>query len=88
MQTLKKAMACKLALMGLTILTISTGCSTPKVISADQTLERMPAGQSLTAPVDGWFMTDALYQRYRRAVADRILEVETKGTGTNAPASK
>lgn len=67
--------------MALLIWMTLTGCSTVKVISADQTLTRMPAGTAVTAPVDGWFMTDALYQRYRRAVADKILEVQT----TNAP---
>ena len=27
---------------------------------------------------DGWFMNDARYQRYRRAVADKILENTSK----------
>ena len=27
---------------------------------------------------DGWFMNDARYQRYRRAVADKILEAQPK----------
>jgi hypothetical protein len=36
----------------------------------------MEAGGAYTAPVDGWFMSDALYQRTRRAVADRILELK------------
>jgi hypothetical protein len=75
--TLRKRTGCRLACMGLMILTSSSGCKTPvKVISADQTLLRVPQGQTVTAPVDGWFMTDALYQRYRRAVADKILEAE------------
>ncbi|MDB6017668.1 MAG: hypothetical protein JWR19_2157 [Pedosphaera sp.] len=66
--------------MGLTILMSLTGCKTVKVISADQTLQRMPKATSFTAPCDGWFMTDALYQRYRKAVADKILEQQTGNT--------
>jgi hypothetical protein len=31
------------------------------------------AGVAFTPPFDGVFMGDARYQRYRRAVADRIL---------------
>ena len=54
-----------------------TGCKTVKVISADQTLVRLSRGTNFTAPNDGWFMSDALYQRYRRAVADKIQEIQT-----------
>ena len=55
-----------------------SACSTRvRVIPADQQLDRLPAGQTFTAPVDGWFLGDALYQRYRQAVADRILEMQT-----------
>jgi hypothetical protein len=36
------------------------------------------AGQSFTPSVDGWFMTETRYQRYRRAVADEILKSEIK----------
>ena len=62
-----------------------SGCATRvKVISADQTLERIEKGRAFSAPNDGWFMSDALYQRYRRAVADRIMEIQTtNGAGTN-----
>lgn len=75
--TWRRGTARRLACMGLMILTSSSGCKTPvKVISADQTLLRVARGQTVTAPVDGWFMTDALYQRYRRAVADKIMEAE------------
>jgi hypothetical protein len=49
-----------------------------KVISADQTLTRLQAGQTFQAQCDGWFMSDALYQRYRKAVADRILEEQSE----------
>lgn len=75
--TSRVATAFKLAFTGLLILTSLSACRGPKVINADQTLIRIPAGQVVKAPCDGWFMTDALYQRYRRAVADKILEEQT-----------
>lgn len=61
----------------LTISTSWTGCSSVKVISADQTETFLKAGDSFKAPLDGVFMPDARYQRYRRAVADRITESQT-----------
>ncbi len=70
------ATAARLALTALLISTSLSACSGPRLMSADQVLERMPAGKSYQAPVDGWFMSDALYQRYRRAVADKILETQ------------
>jgi hypothetical protein len=30
--------------------------------------------EAFTPPLDGVFMSDARYQRYRRAVADKLLE--------------
>lgn len=57
-----------------------SACRTAKpevvVIRSDQVLVRMPAGTNYTAEVDGWFMSDATYQKVRRAIADRILELE------------
>jgi len=35
---------------------------------------RLKAGTAYTPPRDGWYMTDSLYLRYRRAVADKIAE--------------
>ena len=63
----------------LTLLTIwmsSSGCSTVKVISADQAETFVAAGKPFTPAADGVFMCQARYQRYRRAVADKILELE------------
>lgn len=77
-RTLPAATAWTLALTALLISTSLTACRGPKVISADQALTRMPAGQTFTAPCDGWFMSDALYWRYRKAVADKILEEQRK----------
>lgn len=76
-RTLPTATACRLVSMALLISMSLSACRGPRVISADQTLVRMPAGQKFRAPCDGWFMTDALYERYRKAVADRILEEQT-----------
>lgn len=57
------------------ILTSLTACKTHVlVVSQDQQEVRLKAGQ--TAPSDGWFMNDARYQRYRRAVADKIMVLE------------
>jgi len=81
-RTLPAATACKLAFMALLISMSLTACKLlsggAKVISADQTLTRLQAGQAFRAQCDGWFMSDALYQRYRRAVADKILEEQSK----------
>lgn len=76
-RTLRAGMACRLVSMALLISTSLSACRGPRVISADQALTRLPAGQTFLAPCDGWFMSDALYWRYRKAVADRILEEQT-----------
>ena len=38
----------------------------------------LKVGQQFTAPLDGVFMSEALYQRTRQAVADRVLELKTQ----------
>lgn len=53
-----------------------TGCAGPRVIRSDEIVTPLRAGQAFTAPMDGWFLSDALYLRYRKAVADRIQELE------------
>ena len=63
-------------LMLLTLSMSSTACKTVKVVAADQMETRVEAGKAFTPPADGWFMNDARYQRYRRAVADKILELK------------
>lgn len=69
-----------------TALLISTsllGCKTaPVVISGDRVILFLNAGQVFTATNGGVYMSDALYQDYRRAVADKIQQAET------APAPK
>jgi hypothetical protein len=63
----------------LTTSTSLTGCSGPRVIRSDEVVSPVKAGETFTAPMDGWFMSDALYLRYRKAVADRIQELEGQG---------
>ena len=63
-------------LMLLTLSMSLTACKTVKVVSADQMETRVEAGKPFTPTVDGWFMGDARYQRYRRAVSDKILELK------------
>jgi hypothetical protein len=52
------------------------GCAGPKVIESHDEVTRVTQGKTLTAPYDGWFMSDSLYMRYRKAVAD-LIQVET-----------
>ncbi len=54
-----------------------SGCSAPRIISADKVVMPLKAGQQFTAPLDGVFLSEALYQRTRQAVADRVLELKT-----------
>jgi len=52
-----------------------TGCAHRIVIvQSDDAVVRLKAGTAYTPPRDGWYMTDSLYLRYRRAVADKIAE--------------
>ncbi|WCJ58829.1 hypothetical protein NXS98_14045 [Fontisphaera persica] len=60
-----------------------SGCHAPKIIPPTHTLLRVEAGRPFTAPCDGWFLSDALYHRTRRAVADRILELESTAPAPN-----
>ena len=50
------------------------------MISADQTETFVKSNQVFTAPTDGFFLPAARYQRYRRAVADKIQELQTDST--------
>ncbi len=49
------------------------------IVPSDDTVVRLKAGTAYTPASDGWYMTDSLYLRYRRAVADKIAE-NTKKT--------
>lgn len=70
--------------MLLLILISLTGCKTVQVISADQTETFVAGGKPYTPSVDGVFMPLARYQRYRRAVADKIQGLQS---GTSVPAA-
>ena len=65
------------ASMGSLILMSWTGCAGPRVIRSDEVVTPIRAGAAFTAPMDGWFLSDALYLRYRKAVADRIQELRS-----------
>ena len=65
---------------GLT-LTSSIGCKGPVVVvSADQREIVVRSNDVFRADMDGVFMGMGRYQRYRRAVADKIEEVESQQT--------
>jgi len=52
-----------------------SGCAHRVVIvPSDDAVVRLKAGNAYTPATDGWYMTDSLYLRYRRAVADKIAE--------------
>lgn len=65
-----------LLLMVLLTSMISTGCARKRIVivSSDDAVVRLQAGAAYTPAKDGWYMTDSLYLRYRRAVADKIAE--------------
>lgn len=66
-------------LLILTSLSVLNGCKTKVLVIPDtQTETFIQHGQNFTAPVDGVFMGNARYERYRKAVADRILELQSK----------
>lgn len=48
------------------------------IVPADQNETFLKQGDSFKAPIDGVFMGQARYQRYRQAVADKILELKSK----------
>ena len=43
-------------------------------MASDDAVVRIKAATVFTPAKDGWYMSDALYMRYRRAVADKIAE--------------
>lgn len=78
---LAKAAAITILLCMAVLISMSwSGCKGPKVIVIPADYHETPVrtGEQFTAPVDGVFMGAAQYQRYRRAVADRIQEEQTK----------
>ena len=44
------------------------------IVPSDDAVVRLKSGTAYTPASDGWYMTDSLYLRYRRAVADKIAE--------------
>lgn len=58
-----------------------SGCA-PRVIESARVVTPLKAGQTFTAPADGVFMSEDLYQRTRRAVADKVLELNPPSRAT------
>ena len=69
-----------LLLAGLLISMPLNGCKTKVVVvQSDDVVTRVVAGVAYVPTENGWVMSDSLYLRYRRAVADKIAELkETK----------
>ena len=68
-----------LLLMALLTSMLWSGCAHRIVIvPSDDTVVRLKSGTAYTPAADGWYMTDSLYLRYRRAVADKIAESTSK----------
>ena len=53
-----------------------SGCARRQIVivPSDDAVVRLQSGSAYTPTSDGWYMTDSLYLRYRRAVADKIAE--------------
>ena len=53
-----------------------SGCARKQIVivQSDDAVVRIKAGTAYTHPRNGWYMTDSLYFRYRKAVADKIAE--------------
>lgn len=54
-----------------------SGCTRLRIVSSDRVVYPVKANVPFTPTLDGVFMSDALYQRTQRAVADRLLELRT-----------
>ena len=52
-----------------------SGCKGIVVIPADQVETAVSRGVPFVPQENGWYMTDARYLRYRKAVADKIQEL-------------
>ena len=54
-----------------------TGCARLRIVTSDRVVYPVAAGKPFTPAIDGVFMSTALYQRTQKAVADKILELQT-----------
>lgn len=48
-----------------------------RIVSSDRVVYPVRAGHAFTPDQDGIYMSAALYQRTQRAVADKVLELQT-----------
>ena len=68
-----------LSLLAAAVISTSlTACKGPMVVSADQREIMVRSNEVFRADMDGVFMGLGRYQRYRRAVADKIQGAETQ----------
>ena len=82
-KSIKKSRAAILAtsLLAVALTLMSwTGCKGPVVVSSDQREIMVRSNEVFRADMDGVFMGLGRYQRYRRAVADKIQEAEAQQT--------
>ena len=81
-RTLRAATEPRRGLMLLVIwMSLTAGCVTRTVvIPSDQTETFVHSNQVFSAPYDGVFMGAGRYRQYRRAVADRLMELESQQT--------
>ena len=78
-ETLQRAIRISpLLILLLTWMSLSACKTRVLVIPADQIETFVKKGETITAPENGVYMSDARYQRYRKAVADKITALQTK----------
>jgi len=60
-----------------------SGCARRQIVivPSDDAVVRLKSATAYTPAADGWYMTDSLYLRYRRAVADKIAEKASEPVG-------
>ena len=73
------SLATSLLVAALTLMSLS-GCKEVVLIGADQAEVFVKSNSVFQVPMDGVFMPQARYQRYRRAVADKIQEAQAEST--------
>ena len=66
-----------------------SGCASPRVLTGNETVTLVRAGQSLTATNDSYLVSAPMMKRILRAIGDEILKEQTSGAlGTSRPTSK
>ena len=60
------------------LMTISIGCVSTRVIPSDRMVVSMPAGKVFTPAMAGWFVPDALMLDIRRELSEKRIEIEKR----------